>query len=268
MCDETARRRLARAIIAAGRRWLLVAMPLAGCVREPIAWGDTDYATTAARHDSDTTLQSVDSLTASVASGLPAACPGSVRVVHRTPTELHAVWWTARADSSAALMTARSTNVGLSWSAPTAIDSLDRGILGCRRPPPAIAGDARSGYVHVVYFLRAPEGAGVFFSHSMDGGALYHAPVPIVYGDRPSTASVAVQGDTVVVAYEDPNAARPEVSLALSRTSGHIFEHRFTASGTNAAARDPRVAVQGRTISIAWTDPASGRTAVRVGVLQ
>src|SRR5688500_7914684 len=160
MCDETARRRLARAIIAAGRRWLLLALPLAGCVREPIAWGDTDYAATmAARPDGDTMVRALDSLTAFIAAR-SRMCPGSVRLAHRTPTELHAVWWTVRADSSAALMTARSMDSGSTWNDPIAIDSLDRGILGCRRPAPAIAGDARSGYVHVVYFLRAPEGAG------------------------------------------------------------------------------------------------------------
>ena len=63
-----------------------------------------------------------------------------------------------------------------------------------------------SGYLHLVYFIEAEDGAGVFFAHSMDKGEMFHAPVPVVYGNAPSDASVAGNGDSVVVVFEDPNA--------------------------------------------------------------
>ena len=59
------------------------------------------------------------------------------------------------------------------------VDTLDRGTRGCARPSPAISFDPAGGYVHVVYFLDAPEGPGVFFAHSMDRGATLHSPVAI-----------------------------------------------------------------------------------------
>jgi hypothetical protein len=87
----------------------------------------------------------------------------------------------------------------------------------------------------------------------MDGGTTFHAPVPILYGDHPGHTSVAAAGDRVAVAFEDPNSATPRVGLALSRTMGHIFEHRLLpVSDDNGSATLPLVAVQGRSITVAW----------------
>jgi hypothetical protein len=184
-------------------------------------------------------------------------CPGSLRLA-RAGRMLHAVWWAPRADSGARLLSARSAYGGRTWEAAAPVDTLDRGVSGCRRAPPAIAADAASGYVHVAYGMTAPEGAGLFFSHSMDGGALFHSPVPIFYGERPGRVSVAADGDLVAVAFEDPNSSTPRVGLALSRTMGHIFEHRLLpVSDENGAASHPMTAVQGRRIAIAWEQRAA-----------
>ena len=231
------------------------------CAKESIVWREPGYAA----DSSPDVLAASDS--APAAAPAADACPGSARVASLGGAR-YAVWWSPRPDGSAALLSARSDDGGATWRPPVPVDTLDRPGLGCRRPPPAIAADARTGYVDVVYWLNAPEGPGIFFSHSMDRGALYHSPIAIVYGERPSAASVAVTGDTVAVAYEDPNAKRPMVGLALSRTSGHIFEARgITVSGGTAAARAPRVALGGRTVTVSWTD-ASGKMAVRVGDLR
>jgi hypothetical protein len=147
------------------------------------------------------------------------------------------------------------------------VDTTDRGVTGCRREPPAIAADSSSGYIHVSYGLQAPEGPGLFFSHSMDHGATFHSPVPILYGERLGRTSVAAQGDVVAVAFEDPNSATPRVGLALSRTMGHIFEDRvIPVSDDNGAAIDPLVALHGRHITVAWGEraAASGGDVLRV----
>jgi hypothetical protein len=129
--------------------------------------------------------------------------------------------------------------------------------------------------VHVAYSLTAPEGPGVFFSHSMEHGTMFHAPVPLVYGERPARTSIAAHGDTVVVAYEDPNAMPPRVAVAISHSMGHIFDERLPVSGSNVGASDPRIARRGRRLAVAWVEQtgrggASGPpvTVVRVGELR
>ncbi|MHB0948335.1 MAG: hypothetical protein ACYC3Q_13640 [Gemmatimonadaceae bacterium] len=208
---------------------------------------------------------------------LPAviACPGSMRTARLLGNEWFATWFAVRADSSVVLEAARSTDGGATWPERAAVDTTDRGTQGCRRPPPALAADSASQYVHVAYWLTAPEGAGVFFSHTMPGHFMFHAPVPVMYGDRPSRTSVAASGMFVVVGYEDPNATDPEVWIALSRTQGHLFDERVSVAGGGAA---PRVAVRGTTVAVAWerrnrqgegapapATPGAGGTMVRTG---
>lgn len=200
----------------------------------------------------------------------PGACAGSVRLARGRGTEVHAVWWEARPDSGAALRAARSDDGGRRWRAPVPVDTLDAGYAGCRRPPPAIAVDSVLGYVHVVYYLDAPEGAGLFFSHSMERGDLYHEPVAIMYGERPSAGAVAAHGNTVAVAFEEPNAARPQVWFTLSTTAGHMFGPRTRLSGTSVAAAQPRIAVTDAGVVVEWLESAdrggaaSGASAARV----
>lgn len=201
----------------------------------------------------------------------PGACVTSLRATPALDGEAFASWFAVRPDSSVWLRVARSNDGGVTWNPAVTADSMDRGLTGCSRPAPFIAADSLNGYVHVVYHLVAKEGAGVFFTHSMERGALFHEPVPIVYGDRPSAASVASRGDTVVVAYEDPNSRLPRLGLAISRTEGHIFERRVAASDETGEARTPRVAVRGTRLAIAWTVTQRGggmpRTAIRLGTL-
>jgi hypothetical protein len=181
-------------------------------------------------------------------------CAGSARYAAATAGRWYAVGWLRRADRTALLASARSDDGGRTWGRLVPVDSLDRGRTACDRPAPSIAADSASGYVHVAYFLEAPEGAGVFFSHSMDRGELFHAPVPIMYGTRPSAADVAARGDTVVVAFEEPNGGRARVGVALSRTMGHLFEDRLTVSGSNAPAVRPRVALGAGRLAVAWAE--------------
>lgn len=186
-----------------------------------------------------------------------ASCAGSLRLA-RSGGKLFAVWWAPRADSTATLVSAFTTDGGATWSTVVPVDSSDQGMSGCARTPPAIAADAASGYVHVTYAMLAAEGPGLFFAHSMDGGASFHAPVPILYGERLGRTSVASAGDLVLVAFEDPNSRTPRIGLALSRTMGHIFEVRLLpVSDDNGAATSPLVAVQQRHMTVAWQERAA-----------
>lgn len=204
----------------------------------------------------------------------PAAgiCPGSLRLA-RSGASLFAVWWTPRPDSSAALLLSRSLDGGRHWSVAAAVDTSDRGVVGCRRIAPSLAADSATGYVHVTYGMVAPEGPGLFFAHSMDEGVTFHTPVAIVYGDRLGHTSVAADGDIVIVGFEDPNSMRPRVGLAISRTMGHIFEQRILPlSADVGAASAPLTAVRGRHLAVAWEQRASPSAPaaldIRVGTLR
>jgi hypothetical protein len=198
-------------------------------------------------------------------------CPGSLAAVRARGDTAFSAWWAPRRDSAVELVVARSNDGGRTWRAPVVADSTDRGRSGCGRAPLAITVDSLDGYVHVVYFLVSREGPGVFCTHSMEGGTMFHQPVPIVYGERISVAAVASWGDTVAVAYEDPNASLPQVWLALSRTTGHIFEQRASVSSPSASATRPAVALRGRRIAVAWNEMPRGggaaTTIVRTGTL-
>ncbi len=169
-------------------------------------------------------------------------------------------------------LVARSDDRGATWGPAVTADSTDVGRTGCARHAPFVSVDSISGYVHVVHHLVGREGAGIFFAHSMDGSALFHEPVPIVYGDRPEAAAVASSGDTVAVAFEDRNSRLPRLGLALSMTQGHIFERRTAVSDETGEARTPRVAVRGGRIVVAWTATQRGgalpRTSIRSGTIQ
>jgi hypothetical protein len=111
-----------------------------------------------------------------------------------------------------------------------------------------------SGYLHIVYFIEGADGAGVYFTHSMDKGRMFHAPVPVVYGNAPSRASVAGIADSVVVVFEDPNATTPRIGIALSRSAGHIFEQRSEVTPEDVRAVAPWVALDRRRITVWWKE--------------
>ena len=203
------------------------------------------------------------------------ACASSVVFSRLGAREWFAAWWQPRRDGSAVLDVSRSVDDGATWTAPVAADARDRSTASCARPGPAIAADSTSGYVHLAYYLRAPEGAGLWFVHSMDRGATWHAPVGVFFGDDPAAASVAAHGDTVAVAYEYPVAGDARVGVAVSVTTGHLFELHAAVSPSTEAASDPRVAVRGPWVAVTWAarppnadSIAPARLGVAVGTLR
>ena len=218
-------------------------LTLLACSRSPVEWSDTVYR--------DPPRQPVEFPGPLQSTPSSNACPGSLRVA-KNGSHQYATWWESRADSSAVLMSSRMT--GRTWTNAVIADSTDRGARGCGRPAPAISADDASGYIHLAYFAEPKRGAGIFFAHSMDSGATFHSPVPIVFGRNPSRASVASDGDRVVVAYEDPNSSQPIIGIALSRTMGHIFENRSRATSENGRARQPVVRLAGDSIRLWWSE--------------
>lgn len=195
--------------------------------------------------------------------GPPGACPSSIVFASAGGGTWFVAWWQPRADSSAQLLVSRSTNGGTTWSAPVAADTRDRSPLGCARPNPSIAADSASGSLHLAYFIAPRQGGGVWYEHSQDQGATWHDPVGVFYGDDPAHADVAARGDTVLVAYEYPNADDARVGVAVSYTAGRDFAARMPVSAGTERASDPRVALGGGVAAVGWTsgDATGGRGA-------
>jgi hypothetical protein len=149
----------------------------------------------------------------------------------------------------------RSGGDGRSWQLPVQVEARDRGGRGCDRPAPGIFYDPVSGYVHLVYFIEASDGAGVFFAHSRDKGGMFHSPVPVVYGNSTSVARVAAHGDSVAVVFEDPNSTMPRIGIVLSRSTGHIFDQRGQVTPDDVRAITPWVALDRNRIRVWWKTP-------------
>jgi hypothetical protein len=182
---------------------------------------------------------------------MPTLCAGSVRTARDSTGDWYAVWWALRPDSTADVVVARSADAK-TWRPAVRVDSTDTGRLGCRRPAPSIAADG--GNIHVAYAMTAREGPGIFASHSMDRGTMFHSPVAIVYGERPGLTAVGARGNLVAVAYEDPNTNPTRIGLALSRTMAHTFESRELVSPeTGGGASAPRVSLRGDSVAVIWS---------------
>ena len=267
----------ARAAGARGVSTILAALALLGCGEPPVQWDATRTmpAVPGGMISPDGALRpdTMAMLAARIPPPERTVCPGSL-ALSRAAGRLYAAWWRVRPDSGALLLAARTEDEGRTWSAPAPVDTTDQSVSGCNRSPPAIAADSASGYVHVVFALLGREGPGLFYAHSMDEGATFHAAVPIFYGDRLGRSSVAADGDLVAVAFEDPNSRTPRIGLALSRTMGHIFEERLLPiSDDHGVATHPLAALRGRRIAVAWQRraPSEGASSVlvaRTGVVR
>lgn len=191
-------------------------------------------------------------------------CPGSRAVAARVAGREWSVWWQARPDSSATLIAARRDSLG-AVQLQVVVDSVDRALLGCARPAPVIAVDSVNGYVHVAYFMVAPEGPGVFYAHLMPPQTRFELPMAMVYGEKPADVAIASRGDTVVVAYEDPNSEHGRIALSLSLTAGHLFEQTARLVPVSTSSRQafaPEVVrLSGGELWVGWTEESQAGSA-------
>ena len=207
---------------------------LASCVEPPIAWEEPHDATAGDPGYAPPPVQVSPTLSAS-------RCAVSLRTAQSGAGGWYAAWWALRRDSTAELLVAYSGD-GKAWNEPVRVDTVDVGRTGCRRPSPAIR--AEGSHVYLTYGMAAREGPGIFASHSMDYGKVFHAPVAVVYGERFGATSVDSRGSTVAVAYEDPNTVPRRIGLAISTTMGHPFQIRTLVSPPTGGGESSEPAVQ------------------------
>jgi hypothetical protein len=240
------------------------AMLVAACVSEPIEWDaprdipGTIGATTRLVMDERATPGLV-AAPAPVVALSPRACNASVTTTRARAAEWYAAWFIARPDSSVVLVVGRSTDDGATWSPYVVADERDRGRRGCSRPRPALDADSVRGYVHLAYFIEPADGAGVWYTHSLERGTLWHQTIGVLYGEEPVAASIASGGDTVLVAYEHPGSRGARVGVAISRQAGHTFAERLRVVRVSGRARDPRIAFREGRVALAWVESPADR---------
>jgi hypothetical protein len=197
----------------------------------------------------------------------PGLCSATV-VTAAGKTRLHAAWWAVRPDSSAVLYAGSSPDSGKTWDSTVPVDTTDVSSTGCSRPLPSLAVVGDDEYL--AYSMKAPEGTGVFFAHTMS--SMLHSPVPVIYGERLVATAIAADSQRVAVAYEEPNGRREQVDVALSFSQGHLFEQHLSASRSIDVAVRPAVAFTGDRLAVSWITRRPLETAtsrvVRVGRIQ
>jgi hypothetical protein len=127
--------------------------------------------------------------------------------------------------------------------------------------------------VHAAYFIEPIEGAGVWYTHSMERGTLWHETIGVLYGDEPAAATIASAGDTVLVAYAKPGYGGTRLGDAIARQSGHTFAERLRVVRANGTVSEPRIAMRGNRSALAWREEprsvgatrSAARTRVRTG---
>jgi hypothetical protein len=241
---------------------------IAACARRPLIWEDPVFFP----RDSAPAIVPRDStkqVRARVEAWLQRDSLCGVAENILGPVRYRAGW---RTDGQG-LFVSRSADGGVSWDEPVVVDTSGSRRHACRRP--AIFADTMNRYLHLSYFVDVEESSGLYYTHSMradklapTGEGMFEAPRAIVYGGLGVGApGVASRGDTVVVAYEDPNSPRPTILLALSTTAGHSFDYRERVSPEGSRAARPTVRLGAGRVEVIWTHLGSDsiRAARRMG---
>ncbi len=212
-----------------------------------------------------TAVDSSSGVAAAPVTDVVLACPGSWVVGAPVGGTRWSAWWQVRPDSSALLVAEQRDSTGQSLRR-VAVDSVDKALLGCARPAPSIAVDSVNGYVHIAYYMVAPEGPGLFYAHLMNPQLpRFEVPMAIVYGEKPVRVAVASRADTVALAYEDPNSALGRIAMSMSTTAGHLFEQTarlIPVSTSSQQASSPQIVrLSGGQLWVGWRESSQSGSA-------
>ena len=263
-------------------RLLATAALVAGCAWDapPVQWEApapiASKVDTAARYAArwtpgaspEVVVTDVDSLSGradSMGADVVPACPGSWVAGAPVKGTRWSAWWQIRPDSSALLIAEQRDSTRQSLRRVT-VDSVDKALLGCARPAPSIAVDSVNGYVHIAYYMVAPEGPGLFYAHLMNPQLpRFETPQAIVYGEKPVHVAIASRADTVALAYEDPNSEVGRIAMSMSITAGHLFEQTarlIPVSTSSQQASSPQIVrLAGGQLWVGWRESSQSGSA-------
>ncbi len=154
------------------------------------------------------------------------------------------------------VVVSRSDDRGLTWSEPVTVHDDGWVFDGCPHAGPSLQVGA-DGRLHVAWWTGREGAAGVRYAQSADGARTFAPPVDIGVADfsRPAHAQVALGADDrVVVAWDDGTLRTPRVTVRASRDGGRTFGPPVPVSEEGRAATFPVLAVDGRHVSVAWSE--------------
>jgi hypothetical protein len=164
------------------------------------------------------------------------------------------------------IVVARSNDQGVTWSGPVRVHADDWVYDGCPHAGPSIQVDA-ANRLHVAWWTGKEGAAGVYYTHSVDGGRSFERPVPLGVArySQPAHVQMAVSGrGEVVVVWDDGTRDLPQVVIRVSRDGGASFGPSARASDPGLAAQFPVLGLADTTITVAWSEQsASAREAER-----
>jgi BNR repeat-like domain len=154
------------------------------------------------------------------------------------------------------IVVARSTDGGVTWSAPVRAHEDDWVFDGCPHAGPSMQVD-ESGRVHVAWWTGKEGAAGAYYARSDDGGLSFSDPVTLGAAafSRPAHVQLAcVDEQTIVAAWDDGTLAIPRVRVRVSRDGGRTFAAAVDASAPDRAAGFPVVGAVGDSLVLAWSE--------------
>ncbi|MDA1080378.1 MAG: hypothetical protein O2973_01685 [Gemmatimonadetes bacterium] len=189
-----------------------------------------------------------------------AACEGTQVAIRLLGDTLLAAWWRSDSAQAPELRVARSSNGGIHWDSAGTVGVAPLSRSACRRPPPGVAMDRVSGTVFLAYFGMTADSAGIVVGRLVSGGPATApsatptaVPAALVSpGDAPRAAAIAVDGDTVVIAFQGQGSADGSIWLAISTGTRHIPEVVGEVSNGETAAFAPMVAFGQARVAVAW----------------
>jgi len=165
--------------------------------------------------------------------------------------------WQLQSSNSTDIMFARSTDAGLSFSAP--IDLSNQSNQSFDSESPQIASDT-AGNVYVVWENDSLQ-LGIFFTRSSDGGATFSTPAVISTNASGSYSPqiAAGPGGSLGVVWEDNIQGADDISFSYSSNHGATFSLPQSLSLHTGNSMNAQIAIDGNgNIDVVWENNSPG----------
>jgi hypothetical protein len=188
------------------------------------------------------------------------ACPCCRTALATAPGGVvYAAWRAVFPGNIREIVVARSSDRGSTWSEPVRVQTDQWQVDACPHAGPALAVDSRNR-LHVIWWSGKEGAAGVFYARSDDGGKSFAHVTPLGTAEfsQPAHVQLAV-GDSgvVAVAWDDGTLQTPRIALRISRDGGDDFSPTHYASVEGRAASFPVLALDGKRLTVAWTEQSA-----------
>lgn len=182
-------------------------------------------------------------------------CRTAVATDPRDPRRAWMSWRTVAPGNVREVVVAATTDGGATWGEPVRAQRDGWVFEGCPHAGPALRVDS-AGRVHVAWWSGKEGAAGVFHARSDDGGRTFGEALPLGVAafSRPAHVQLAVDGETVVAAWDDGTKVVPRVLVRVSTDGGSHFGPAVTASDTLRIATFPVLALGSGRLTVAWSE--------------